>query len=146
MPAPQSYKNHAMYDPFHHYLITPLLLLNFAFSFILYSHHHRQHPHIAAWWIVLSFTLILLSIKIRNYSLAVQNRIIRLEERLRLTALLPSSDHAIIHSLTTRQLIALRFAPDAELPSLAHRAVAENLTSKQIKEAITNWRPDLQRV
>ncbi len=82
----------------------------------------------------------------RNSALKAQDRIIRLEERIRLASLLPASDLARVHSLTEAQLIALRFAADADLPGLAHRAAAENLTPRQIKEAISSWRPDHFRV
>jgi hypothetical protein len=146
MATPQSYKSHAKLDPLHHLIITPLLLLNFGFSFPLFGRHHQQHPHIALWWIVLSFTLLLMSVKSRIYSLRLQDRLIRLEERLRLTALLPSAEHSAIASLTSRQLIALRFASDDELPTLARRTLAENLQPKQIKQAIVTWRSDHHRV
>lgn len=146
MPAPQSYKNHARYDPVFHFFLTPLLVLNFIFSFALFFRHHHEHPHIAVWWIVLSFLFIVMIVKARRSTLKAQDRIIRLEERLRLTALLPPAEHDLIPSFTTSQLIALRFASDAELPALARRAITENLTSKQIKQAIVSWRPDHLRV
>ena len=93
-----------------------------------------------------SVALILLNVKSRVYSLAVQDRVIRHEERTRLTALLPVSDHARIAQLTTRQLIALRFASDAELPGLVHKILTQNLDPKAIKQTITTWRPDHQRI
>jgi hypothetical protein len=69
-----------------------------------------------------------------------------LEERLRLAALVPTAELPVLESLTTSQLIALRFASDAELPVLAARAAREDLTRKQIKELIVNWRPDTMRI
>jgi len=124
----------------------PVLILNLIFSVLIWYRHAAQHPHLALWWIVLSFIFFLLAIKGRTNALRAQDRLIRLEERLRLTALLPAADHPHIHSLTPHQLIALRFASDAELSDLARRAWTENLTSKQIKQAITNWRPDDLRI
>ncbi|NYF79669.1 DUF6526 family protein [Granulicella arctica] len=146
MPAPQSYKNHSKYDPLHHFVITPLLLLNLVFAFLFWNSDHHEHRTLSFCWIILAFTLILLSVKIRFYSLRIQDRLIRLEERLRLTALLPPAEHATIASFTTRQLIALRFASDSELPALARRTLAENLDPKQIKQAIQTWRPDYNRI
>ncbi len=146
MPAEQSARNHAKLDPMMHFAIMPLLTLNFAFSFVLYNRHPVDRRNVAIWWIVLSFVFILMAVKTRLYALRNQDRLIRLEERLRLTALTPAAEHASIHALTLPQLIALRFAPDAELPSLARRALAENLSAKQIKESIATWRPDNHRI
>jgi len=146
MASPQSFKNHAKLDLLHHFIITPLLLADCVAAFLFLNNHVHEHPQVAFWWVLLSITLFLLSIKTRTYSLRIQDRIIRLEERLRLTALLPVAEHATIPNFTKDQLIALRFASDAELPTLAHRTLAENLAPKQIKQAITDWRPDNDRI
>lgn len=146
MPAAQNLKSHARYDPGFHFVIVPILLVNLVFAFILCFGHYHQHLYIAVWWIVLSFTFILMALRARMSALKAQDRVIRLEERLRLTALLPSSEHATISSFTTAQLIALRFASDRELSVLARRTLGENLSPNQIKQSIVEWRPDFDRV
>ena len=146
MSAPQSYKSHARFDPPFHFFVLPFLLLNFIFSIYVTIHHWPEHRHMYLWWIVMSIVLVLLAGKSRAYALKAQDRIIRLEERLRLAALLPPAELARAYQLTEDQLIGLRFASDVELPLLVNRALAENLTRKQIKEAITTWRPDYFRV
>jgi hypothetical protein len=144
MSQPQNYKNHARWRPIFHFTIMPLLLLNLIFSIILLVHHHAMHPHVTVWWVVLSAILILIAADHRMSALGVQDRLIRLEERLRMTAL--GVPHATVYALTERQLIGLRFASDAELPTLAERALREKLTEKQIKASIQTWRPDYFRV
>ena len=146
MSAPQNYKNHGRFDPIHHFVVAPLLMLNLIFSIYVTIHTWPVHRHLHLWWVVMSFVLILLSVKVRTNALKVQDRLIRLEERLRFAALLPPAELARTHQLTEDQLIGLRFASDVELPLLVNRTIAENLTRKQIKEAITNWRPDHFRV
>jgi len=80
------------------------------------------------------------------YALRDQDRIIRLEERLRLASLVSASELIELDSLTMRQYIGLRFASNPELPDLARRAIREKLTEKQIKQAIVSWRADNDRV
>ena len=88
----------------------------------------------------------MLAFKARSYPLAAQDRVIRLEEQLRFRALLAPEDLAKTSQLSLPQIIALRFVSDAELPGVVHRAVTENLTPKQIKETIKDWRGDYTRV
>jgi hypothetical protein len=146
MPEPQNYKNHTRFHPPFHFFVLPILLLNFFFAIWALIRHWPNHAHLFSWWIVLSIVLFMGFGLTRSYALKAQDRIIRLEEKLRFTALLPADLLARSQALTVRQIIGLRFASDAELPALVKRALDENLTEKQIKQAITNWRPDYLRV
>jgi hypothetical protein len=147
MAQPQSFKNHTRIDPLFHFFILPLMFLNIPASIFWYVHHHMHtHLHSGLWFILISVVLFLLTTKVRIYALKNQDRIIRLEEQLRLADLLPESKIALVDKVTLEQYIALRFASDPEAPSLAARAVAENLTPKQIKEAIKTWRADNHRI
>jgi uncharacterized protein DUF6526 len=89
-------------------------------------------------------TIVLVSIS-RVYTTSLQNRIIRLEMRLRLMDLLPQEQRSKFDQLTTAQLVGLRFASDAELPALVDRAIAERLSREDIKKAIKTWVPDWNR-
>lgn len=146
MPEPQNYKNHTRFHPPFHYFVLPILLLNIVFAVWAMVRHWPDHPHLFPWAILMSIVLFMGFGLTRSYALKAQDRIIRLEEKLRFTALLPADLLARSQSLTVRQIIGLRFASDAELPALVKRALDENLTEKQIKQAITNWRPDYLRV
>jgi hypothetical protein len=146
MPTPQNLKNHTRWDPPFHFFVLPMLLLNFIFSIWGTIRHWPAHLHLYIWWILISIVLFVMAGTARGAALRAQNRIIRLEERLRLAALLPAADRAHIDELSTKQLIALRFASDAELPALVHKTLTQNLEPKAIKESITTWRPDYDRV
>jgi hypothetical protein len=146
MAQPQSLKNHTRFDPLFHFVILPLLLVNFGFSIYATIHAWPGYMHTHLWWIVMSLVFILMAGKSRLYAAKNQDRIIRLEEQLRLADLLPESQLGLVETLTIRQLVGLRFASDAEAAALAARAVAEGLTEKQIKEAIVTWKPDNDRV
>jgi Family of unknown function (DUF6526) len=143
MSKPQSLENHARFDPLYHFFIFALYLTNLVYAGI---HLYRQHTISAWWYLVLSLALIVPIIRLRTYPLKVQDRVIRLEERLRLQALAPQAWHAQIYRLSESQLIALRFAGDDEVVELAKQALEHNLSRKQIKERIKNWRTDDWRV
>ncbi|HUA92344.1 MAG TPA: DUF6526 family protein [Terracidiphilus sp.] len=141
--VPQNFKKHARLDPPYH-LVTFLTLIVSLIVAVVYL---IGHPHFfTAWLVVISVVVFIPFFKIRTYALKVQDRVIRLEERLRLQALAPAEWHPQIAKLTEDQLIALRFAPDDELVPLAKQALEENLSRKQIKERIKNWRADHWRV
>jgi hypothetical protein len=146
MAKPQSYANHTRYDPLFHFFVIPLLLVNLGFAIYATIHAWPGYRHTHLWWIVMSLVFLGLAGVARSSALRAQDRIIRLEERLRMALLLPTAELPIVEALTLRQIIALRFASDAELPALALRAATEGLTPKQIKQSIVTWRPDEHRV
>ena len=133
MSKTQSLKNHARFDPLYHFFIVALYTLNLVYAGF---HLHRQPSLSSGWYLVLSVAVIVPILKLRLYPLKVQDRVIRLEERLRLQALAPQQWHAQIYRLSEDQLIALRFAADDEVVELAKQALEHNLARKQIKERI----------
>jgi len=140
---PQSFKNHTRWDPPYHIVLGLVLVANLIISIV----HVVQHPHFyAAWLVVLSVAVFIFYLQLRGYPLKVQDRVIRLEERLRLQALAPAEWHAQINRLSEDQLIGLRFAADDEVVALAKVALEQNLNRKQIKERIKSWRADNWRV
>ncbi len=146
MPVPQNLKNHTrLHSPFHLFVL-PMLLLNFIFSIYATIHHWPAHWVLHLWWIVMAIVFFIMAVLSRTAALTVQDRVIRLEERLRLAALLPAEDRAHIDELSIKQLIALRFASDAELPALVRKTLTQNLEPKAIKQSIVNWRGDYHRV
>ncbi|MDQ2925383.1 MAG: DUF6526 family protein [Acidobacteriota bacterium] len=146
MPAPQNYKNHVRWDPVYHFFCAPVLLLNVVATLWWYYRHHAQHTRIGLWLVLVSIALFLLAAKARSFPLKAQDRVIRVEERMRLAALVTASELVELESLTLRQYVGLRFASNSELPELARRAVREKLTEKQIKQSIISWRADNDRV
>ena len=146
MAQPQSYKNHTRFDPLFHFFVLPMLLLNLGFAIYATIHSWPYYEHTHMWWIAMSIVFFVMAGISRSSALRAQDRIIRLEEQLRLADLLAEEELGLIEALSIRQYIGLRFASDAEVANLAKRAVAENLTEKQIKESIVNWRPDNHRV
>jgi len=141
--AEQNYKNHARIDPAYHYVLMPILLVNFVVT-IVHFVHRLDASH--GWSVVVALALLILAGRLRMYATRLQDRIILLEQRIRMAALLPLEMHPMQRELTTGQLIALRFASDAELASLTERAVREKLAPKAIKEQVQSWRPDINRV
>jgi hypothetical protein len=141
--APQSFKNHARFDPPYHFVLTTVLAVNL---FIVCCYAFKHLGWFTEWMVVLSIAAFIPFGKLRSYPLKIQDRVIRLEERLRLQALAPAEWHAQIYHLTEDQLIGLRFASDDEVVELAKQALEQKLTRKQIKERIKNWRPDNWRL
>jgi hypothetical protein len=141
--VPQSLANHARFDPPFHFFILPV----FAITVIVAIVQLFRHPSpLSAWLVVFMVAAMTAVFKIRIYALKVQDRIIRLEERLRLAILVDKPLRAHIVELSESQLIGLRFASDAELPALTARTLSEKLSRAEIKKAVTQWRPDYWRV
>ncbi|MDQ6886430.1 MAG: DUF6526 family protein [Gemmatimonadota bacterium] len=136
----QSAARHARFVPGFHYVAGTLALANLIWS--IYRLVTRPGAD-SAKMLLVAVILLQLFWYLRQFPLVVQDRVIRLEERLRLTRLLPPDLQARIDELTPRQLVALRFASDAELPGLTRRVLAEKLTDpRAIKGLITQWRAD----
>ena len=144
--SPQNLKNHGRIDPPYHFVTFFVLIANLVFAVFHLVHHWYETRIASEWYLALSLLVFIPFFKIRLYPLKVQDRVIRLEERLRLQALAPAEWHAQIYRLTEDQLIGLRFAADDEVVELAKQALEHNLTRKQIKERIQNWRPDYFRI
>lgn len=146
MSSPQSYAHHTRWDPTFHFFILPVFGLAVIFAvvhFFLHIHHHPLHGFLL---VVLSVAALFAVFKIRLNALKVQDRVVRLEERLRLAAVLPEPLRSRIPDLTESQLIGLRFASDAEVAALVQRALTEKLSCDDIKKSIKTWRPDDFRV
>jgi hypothetical protein len=143
---PQSFRSHASLDPSYHFALFGMLLVNLVLGVVLLVQHLHSSILLYLWVILISVISILIALKARVYPLKMQDRIIRLEERVRMDALLPEPLRKRIPELTEDQLIGLRFASDDELPSLVELALEKKLDRKQIKERIQNWRPDHFRI
>jgi hypothetical protein len=146
----QTFPSHRRFDPLFHFFLVPVFAVGLLLSLIHFFYHFRESDsrdnfH-AFLLIVLAVAMLILVFKTRLYALKVQDRVIRLEERLRLLELLSEPVRSRIPELTEDQLIGLRFASDAEVPPLVERALNEKLKRADIKKAIQNWRPDNWRV
>ena len=139
----QTYKNHASLRPAYHYFVLPVLLTNA----LLAIRSLVQAPSLdTTWAFIVAFALLTLAFVARVMALTVQDRVIRLEMRLRLRETLPPDLKARIYELTPRQLVAMRFASDQEMPELMREVLAGNLASpKAIKTRVKNWQADYLR-
>ena len=140
----QNFGNHQRFVPTYHYLLSSILLLNLGWS--LY-HLVVGFSTAAVVGLLLAVGLVIIFLHMRFFPLSVQDRLIRLEERMRLERLLPHEERHRIADLSTNQLIALRFASDAEVGELTLAVLDEGLDDRTaIKKRITDWRPDHERV
>ena len=140
----QDYSNHRRFSPVHHFVLSPLMLAIIAGTAAnLLGPVGTGHPYAA--WLVLALSVVVTAsaVTARVFALKAQDRAIRAEESFRhnvLTGRLPDA------RISMRQMVALRFAPDAEFVQLAARAADENLSADEIKRAVGSWREDHDRV
>jgi Family of unknown function (DUF6526) len=139
--AEQSFSSHTRWVPTFHFFVMPVLILNLGWSI------HRLIRLGFSWdgliYLLTAAALVLLMFNARLFALSVQDRVIRLEERMRLSSLLPADLKPRVSEFTVSQLVALRFASDEELPRLARKVLTDKLTDrKAIKQMVKNWRAD----
>ena len=141
--APQTYKNHSRLLPPFHFFVIPVLFINFLNEI---RHVYQEPSRHAAWVLIVGAALLMLGLLARIMTVTVQDRVIRLEMRHRLKDTLPLDLHTRINDLTPKQLVALRFASDDEMPALVREILAGSLTTqKAIKERVKNWQGDYLR-
>ncbi|HEV2306700.1 MAG TPA: DUF6526 family protein [Candidatus Acidoferrales bacterium] len=140
----QDFSNHARFVPAFHFLALPILFLNFADQIYRIVHLGFSFDTVTA--LLLAIALILVALYARMFALTVQDRVIRLEMRLRLEQILSAELRPRIPQFTVNQLVALRFASDAELPELTRRVLEEKMDDrKAIKKLIKTWKADYLR-
>jgi hypothetical protein len=141
---PQTYANHHRYVVGYHFVASSILLVNLVWSVVVIFRHFSPSAIINA---LTAFALLLLFWYTREFATGNQDRIIRLEMRLRLERLLPADLKGRIGEFTKGQLVGLRFASDAELPALAKKVLDDKtLGAEQIKKLVQVWEGDYQRV
>lgn len=138
----QNFKNHIRMVPLYHYVAGMLVILGFGGSIVNLFQADAHTHYSAALLVVAFFVLILIFWYARVFALRAQDRAIRAEENFRHFIL---TGKPFDSKLKMGQIIALRFASDEEFPALAKKAVEENLSQKQIKQAVQNWRADYNR-
>jgi len=143
--AEQNFSNHTRFVPLFHYIAYPAVAFALVVSgFNLYKAINEGGGRLnAAAIFALTVGVMIIMWYARFFALRAQDKAIRAEENLRYFAM---TGQLLDSKLTMSQIVALRFAPNNELVELAHKAVAENLSSKQVKGAIKNWKEDNNRV
>ncbi len=142
--TPQSFASHAKLVPVYHFVALPILLVNLLWS--LYQ--VATMPSVqTGFGVLVAFALVVVGLFARVFALGAQDRVIRLEERLRMERLFPEDLKARIQEFETPQLIALRFASDDELEGLARKVLDDGIVDlKTIKQMVTTWKADHQRL
>ena len=141
--ADQSYKNHVRWLPAFHFFAVPVLLLNTINEL---RHLYANPSRSTAFAAVVAAAILTVAFLTRTQALQAQNRLIRLEMRLRLQQLLPADVMARFNDLTVAQLVGLRFASDGELPDLVRTVLKDGTKQADIKKMIKQWQPDYVRV
>ncbi len=140
---PQNFANHRKFVRGFHYVALPILMINLVYSGFVTVTSFSVESVIA---LFVAFALVMIGLYARLFALGAQDRVIRLEERLRLRALLPDQT-GTIDQLTTGQLVGLRFASDGEVGELVAAVSTEGIEkADEIKKRVTNWRADNQRL
>jgi hypothetical protein len=143
MATPQTYKNHTRFFPLFHFFVVPVLLANFLNAI---RHVWQEPTRSTAFAMLVAFALVGLALAARVMAVTVQDRVIRLEMRMRLRELLAPALQGRTSELTRQQLVALRFASDAELRELVPQVLGGSLaTPKDIKLKIKEWQGDYLR-
>jgi hypothetical protein len=142
--VPQTYANHRRFVPAFHFVTAFLLLVNLVWSVVVIFRHFSPTAVVNA---LTAVALVLLFVHIRAFAVGNQDRIIRLEMRLRLERLLPADLKGRIGEFTRGQLVGMRFASDGELPALAKQVLGDKtLGAEQIKKMVKDWQGDYHRV
>ncbi|SRR6266849_6043019 len=142
--AEQTFANHGRFFPPFHFFVVPVMAINFVWSTYRWT---VSGFSLAGFEQVLLAAALLVGFgTVRRMALIVQDRVIRLEERLRYERALPADLKARIGEFTVSQSVALRFASDAELPALARKVLDDKMTErKAIKQMVKTWKPDYLR-
>jgi hypothetical protein len=140
----QNFANHTKWVPTYHFFVVPVMVLNFMQAIVRLVHHGFSWDGLVG--VLTALALLLFVFLARIFALRVQDRAIRLEERLRMNQLLPDDLKPRIAEFTTTQLVGLRFASDQELPALARQVLNDKITDlKTIKRSVKQWRSDYLR-
>lgn len=143
MSETQTLKNHTKFVPGFHFVVLPIFVANLIASIVSLVRNFSAASVIST---IVAVGLLMLAFTVRLMALTVQDRVIRLEMRLRMQQVLPAEMRPRIPEFTVGQLVALRFAGDAELPDLSRKVLQDKLTDrKAIKQLVRDWQPDMLR-
>ena len=140
---PQNFANHTRFDPPFHFFAFPIIALTIIVAIV---HCYQRPSWFSAWEVVFVVAVFVITFRTRTYAVKLQDRIIRLEERVRLAGLVSEPLCSRIGELSESQLIGLRFASDGEVSALVQETLSKQLSRDDIKKAVKDWRPDYFRV